>query len=319
MCRTVATAPIENANYSNPISVAITTSPSIELRIGTESGNIARHSVYPGSTSGSGGTGPSGNFPTKQDEFLTAVTDLTGDGRPEIIIETGQFPDHAEHQVLQLTDDGLLTVLPAPTYSMWTKGLDVWTSYRTSDAGMYRCPTPGQPGVTITPIQSIVINDDGSGTLTEYLYNDTARTWTQTEQTPYLTQPGVTALPSTSFDCTDRSERQPRTPSDKNDPFTAPTEEAAPAAACDFDPTNDGRPTLIRVTTGDLSCEAAQKILREYNTSDLPATGNAAHRDNGEWHCSTPTAGEVLRTGRVGSCSASGESPPSWGFDVVLR
>jgi Zn-dependent protease with chaperone function len=51
-----------------------------------------------------------------------------------------------------------------------------------------------------------------------------------------------------------------------------------------------------------ISGETLEAFLRErlqdvlsYNTSDLPAGGNAVHRDNGIWHCSTPTAGENER------------------------
>ena len=320
MCRTVATATIENADYANRIAVNITTSPTIELLVGTQSGAVARHAVYPTSTSGSGGTGPTGNFPTKQDTFLTTVADITGDGTPEIVVQTGQFADHNEYQVLRLTDAGTLTVVSSPTYNMWTSGRDVWTPFQTTglDSSIYRCPKPGQPGVTTSPLQNVTIVDGTRGSRTDYLYDHTADAWAQTAQEMFMSQGGVTT-PVGDFDCDDQSQRQERTLSDKNDPFTPSTETSTAAnPVCTFDPMADGRSTIINVVTGDISCADAQRTAHEYKTSDLPAGGNAAHRDNGTWHCSTPTAGENERTGRIMGCSASGETPPSWQFDVVV-
>ncbi|WP_134771735.1 hypothetical protein [Rhodococcus erythropolis] len=334
MCRTVASASIERADFANPIAVSINTSPTIEVRVATQSGAVAKHQVYPTSTSGGGGLGPTGDFPVKQDHFLTSVSDVTGDGVPEIIVQTGQFPDHAEYQVLRLGSDGTLAVVNAPTYNKWTTGNDVWTTYNTTDPdiGFFRCPKPGQPGVATNPLQSITVNDDGRGTRVDYLHDHKSGAWTQVAQEPVTMQMGVSTEPFRAFDCTDLATRTDRTPEDKNTPFTPETatstvatpgasvsQTSTVAAPCTFDPAKDGRATTISVVSGDLGCADAQRIAREYKTSDLPAGGNAAHKENGEWHCSSPTAGENERTGRIMSCEATVGSSASWKFDVVVE
>jgi hypothetical protein len=333
MCRTVASAPIEHADFTNQIAVSINTSPTIEVRVATKAGDVATHQVYPTSTSGGGGLGPTGDFPSKQDHFLTSVSDVTGDGVPEIIVQTGQFADHSEYQVLRLGEDGTLAVVNAPTYNKWTTGNDVWTTYNTTDPdiGFFRCPKPGQPGVTTNPLQSINVNDDGRGTRVDYLHDHKSGAWTQVAQEPVTMQMGVSTEPFRAFDCTDVATRTDRTPEDKNTPFTPETATstvAAPSTSeaqtstvaepCTFD-SYRGRATTISFDSGHLDCADAQRIAHEYETSDIPPGGNAAHRDNGEWHCSSPTAGENERTGRIMSCSASGEASPSWHFYVVVE
>ncbi|MFI7664590.1 LppP/LprE family lipoprotein [Nocardia sp. NPDC049526] len=80
--------------------------------------------------------------------------------------------------------------------------------------------------------------------------------------------------------------------------------------------TNADRLANIRQLTGPIECARARSIYYEYLHSSLPRTGNAQHISTDQWHCSTPTAGEVARTGTIGHCSFP--YPGSeWSFEVA--
>jgi hypothetical protein len=148
MCRIVAHAPLSGPGTSSPIAIAITTGPSLQVHVGL-SDSVA---TYPGSTSSQqGGLGPtSDSFAGKQDAALETVTDIDGDGTPELILWTGEFADHNEFQVLTLNRTSL-TPVDGPLYSKWGNR-DIWNTYATAggDYSYSRC-APKSPG-TITQI-----------------------------------------------------------------------------------------------------------------------------------------------------------------------
>ena len=72
-------------------------------------------------------------------------------------------------------------------------------------------------------------------------------------------------------------------------------------------PTLDGKPVVVR--QGQVDCEKAMRIVNEYLATPTDAHhGNWNVRQYGDWHCSMPTAGEIMRKGWALGCSENSDS-----------
>lgn len=307
-CDVVAWADLDLDGTLEPIAVATGGEPSINLLTVVDGETLEYSATFDPDTYDAyevGALGPDvGSMESLRHAAFVGAYDLTGDGRPELVMWADKGPTLDEFRVIRVGADGLES-LNTPLLGMHGGG-KAWVHYLDPGHPSYRCTDDPD-----APLEYLALSA-GELTASRYEFDEATDEFVSLgDRRPIEDWTGD--VPTVGVDCTDHAQHEPAP--DPDGPAPAESERC-PLGQLPGRAQSDDVGDFIEGTrrAGDIACERIVELWGEYEEApkDPVSNGRALIVDFGAHTCSRP----LTRPGVVGSCTAMDQS---WAFDVVPR
>lgn len=308
-CDVVGWADLDLDGTLEPIAVATGGEPSINLLTVIDGATLEYSATYDAVNPDAQAIGPDvGSMEARQHAAFVGAYDMTGDGRPELVMWADKGPNMDEFRVIRVASDKLIA-LDTPLLGMHGGGKS-WVHYL----------DPGHPSFQCTGDQDAPLDyfalSTGELTATRYEFDESTNDFVSLNaRRPVEYWTGE--VPTVGVDCMDLAQHE-----------RAPDPDGPPPGESERCPLGQlpGRPQSGDVgafiegfrTAGKIGCERIAQFWDEYDNApkDQMTNGKAMIVDFGNHTCATATTWGASQAGKVGACTAKDES---WAFDVVPR
>lgn len=306
-CDVVGWADLDLDGTLEPIAVATGGEPSINLLTVIDGDTLEYSATFDPDTYDAyevGAIGPTmGSMESLRHAAFVGAYDMTGDGRPELVMWADKGPTVDEFRVVRVGADGLES-LNTPLQGMHGGG-KAWVHYLDPGHPSYRCTDDSD-----APLEYLALSA-GELTATRYEFTESTDEFVSlNDRRPVEEWTGE--VPVVGVDCTDHAQHEPKpapTPSDR-----CPLGQVPGRAQSD----DVGDFIEGSLTAGNIGCERIAQLWEEYwkAPKDQMTNGKAMIVDFGNHTCSTAFTRDDARAERYGGCTSKDES---WAFDVVPR
>lgn len=308
-CDVVAWADLDIDGTLDPIAVATGGEPSINLLTVIDGERLEYSATYDSIHPDKRPIGPDvGSMEARRHATFVGAYEMTGDGRPELVMWADKGPIYDEFRVIGVESDELIA-LDTPMLGM-NGGGKSWVHYLDSEHPSYRCT--GDPEAPL----GYLAQSEGNLMSTRYAFDESADEFVSLDDQRSIEE-WDSAVPTVGVECTDLAEHEP-----------APDPDGPPPAQSERCPLGQlpGRMQTDDVgdfiegsrTTGAIGCERIAQLWDEYDKApkDQLTNGMAMIVDFGSHTCSTAFTRDDAQAGRYGGCTAKDEN---WAFDIVPR
>lgn len=308
-CEIVAWVDLDGDGISEPIGVATNGVPEVTL-LTVLDGTLVRYVPSRDDVRDAWALiGPDvGSLEARRHAAFVGAYDMTGDGRPELVMWADKGPAFDDFRVLSVDASGF-TVLETPLLGMHGGG-PTWIHYLSNPHPTYRCT-----GRSAEPLE-VLATSSGVEVSTPYTFGGVATGFTAVGD-PQPVEPWRGEVPALGIDCEDLAHHEPAPDPDGESPGEA---ERCPLGQLPGTPQSDDVGAFIegRRSSGEIDCQTIARTWEGYQATpkDQTTNGRALIVDFGTHTCSTSTATRSVRDNVIGSCSAMDQS---WGFDVIDR
>lgn len=303
-CDVVAWVDLDLDGSMEPIAIATGGEPSINLLTVVDGQTVEYSPTYDSADPTKRPIGPDvGSMEARRHAAFVGAYDMTGDGRPELVMWADKGPTVDEFRVIRATSDGLIA-LDTPLPGMHGGGKS-WVHYLDPGMPTYRCT-----GDADTPLEYLA-SSAGEPTATRYEFNESTEEFVSLNE-PRPTRGWTGEVPTVGIDCPDLAEHEPA---------PSPEEyERCPLGQLPGSAQTDDVGAFIegKRVTGDIGCDQIVELWNEYKNApkDQLTNGMALIVDFEDHTCSMPSTVGGARERGIGGCTAMDQS---WAFDVVRR
>lgn len=311
-CDVVAWADLDLDGTLEPIAVATGGEPSINLLTVIDGETVEYSATYDPDTHDPyevGVLGPEvGSMEARRHAAFVGAYDMTGDGRPELVMWADKGPNVDEFRVIRVGTGGLES-LNTPLLGMHGGG-KAWVHYLDPRHPSYRCTDDPD-----APLEYLAVSAD-EFTATRYEFDETTDEFVSLDDRRPVGE-WTGEVPTVGVDCTDHAQHEP-----------APDPDGPPPGESERCPLGQlpGRAQSGDVgafiegsrTAGNIGCERIAQLWEDYERApkDQMTNGKSMIVDFGSHSCSMAFTQDDARAGRYGGCGAKDDS---WAFIVVGR
>lgn len=306
-CDVVAWADLDIDGTLEPIAVATGGEPSINLLTAIDGESLAYSATFDPDTYDAyevGAIGPNvGSMESRRHAAFVGAYDMTGDGRPELVMWADKGPTVDEFRVIRVGADGLES-LNTPLLGM-NGGGKAWVHYLDPGHASYRCTDDSD-----APLEYLA-QSAGELTATRYEFDESTEEFVSLDDRRAI-EDGTGEVPVVGVDCVDQAQHE-------QEPAPGPSERCPLGQLPGTAQSDDVGGFIEGVrTAGEIGCERIVQLWGEYDKAakDPVSNGKAMIVDFGGHSCAMPLTLGTARAGVVGSCTAMDRS---WAFDVVPR
>ena len=308
-CDVVAWADLDLDGTLEPIAVATGGEPSINLLTVINGETLAYSATYDAVNPASQPIGPDvGSMAARRHAAFVGAYDMTGDGRPELVMWADKGPNIDEFRVIRVASDELIA-LDTPLLGMHGGGKS-WVHYLDPGHPSYRCT-----GAPDAPLEYLALSS-GELTSTRYEFDESTDEFVSlNDRRPIEDWTGEVA--TVGVDCPDLAQHEPAPDPDGPPPGEA---ERCPLGQLPGRAQSGDVGAFIEGsrTSGEIGCARIVQLWEQYDKApkDQRTNGKAMIVDFDGYTCSTAFTQDDARAGRYGGCTSKDES---WAFDVVAR